>query len=396
MNLRNLFLRHVAQTSPEPMGLEIVSAEGLYLTDASGKKYMDLISGIGVSVLGHQHPAVVQAVKNQADQYMHTLVYGEFVLSPQVEYAKLLTDQLHATLNSVYFVNSGAEATEGAIKLARRHTGRPDIISCYQSYHGSTTGAMALNSDTFFTQAYRPFMPGVKHILLNEVPDLEQINKDTAAVIIEPVQAERGIYAADPDYLRQLRQRTHEMGTLLIFDEIQTGFGRTGSLFAYQKYGVVPDIMLIAKGMGGGMPIGAFVSEREIMQSFTRNPVLGHLTTFGGHPVNCAAAQATLETLLDSGLIDEVEAKEKLIQSKLVHPRIKELRTAGLWAAIEVESPDILHAVIAKCLEAGLIMDWFLFNEKSLRMAPPLTITMEELDLVCDQILEILDGIKPQ
>lgn len=386
-------MRHVAQTSPEPMGLEIVSSEGLYLTDASGKKYMDLISGIGVSVLGHQHPSIVQAVKNQADQYMHTIVYGEFVLSPQVQYAKLLTDQLHASLNSVYFVNSGTEATEGAIKLARRHTGRPGIISCFQSYHGSSTGAMALNSDNYFTQAYRPLMPGVKHIGFNEIDDLKMINESTAAVIIEPVQAERGIYTPDPGYLEAIRNRTNETGTLLIFDEIQTGFGRTGSLFAYQKYGVTPDILLLAKGMGGGMPIGAFISDREIMISFTSNPVLGHLTTFGGHPVHCAAAHATLETLLNSDLIGEVNAKEKLIQSKLIHPRIKELRTAGLWAAIEVESPEILHAVIARCLEAGMILDWFLFNEKSLRLAPPLTITTEELEVACDQILEILENL---
>lgn len=354
---------------------------------------MDLISGIGVSVLGHQHPSIVQAVKNQADQYMHTIVYGEFVLSPQVQYAKLLTDQLHASLNSVYFVNSGTEATEGAIKLARRHTGRPGIISCFQSYHGSSTGAMALNSDNYFTQAYRPLMPGVKHIGFNEIDDLKMINESTAAVIIEPVQAERGIYTPDPGYLEAIRNRTNETGTLLIFDEIQTGFGRTGSLFAYQKYGVTPDILLLAKGMGGGMPIGAFISDREIMISFTSNPVLGHLTTFGGHPVHCAAAHATLETLLNSDLIGEVNAKEKLIQSKLIHPRIKELRTAGLWAAIEVESPEILHAVIARCLEAGMILDWFLFNEKSLRLAPPLTITTEELEVACDQILEILENL---
>lgn len=378
------------------MGLEIKEAEGLYLTDIHGKKYMDLISGIGVSVLGHQHPSIVKAVKDQADKYMHTLVYGEFVLSPQVMYAKRLTDELDRSLNSIYFVNSGAEATEGAIKLARRYTGRPDVISCYYSYHGSTTGAMALNSDTYFTQAYRPLMPGVKHIRFNEIDDLHKIDEHTAAIIIEPIQAERGIYTPDPGYLEALRKRTIETGTLLIFDEIQTAFGRTGNFCAYQKYGVVPDILLLAKGMGGGMPIGAFISDREIMNSFTRNPVLGHLTTFGGHPVNCAAAMATLETLLESGLIAEVNAKEKLIQSKLIHPHIKELRTAGLWAAIELESSDILHAVIAKCLEAGLILDWFLFNEKSLRLAPPLTITMDELDMVCDQILEIMDGIISQ
>lgn len=393
MNLRNIFLRHVAQTSPEPMGLEIKAAEGLYLIDKDGKRYMDLISGIGVSVLGHQHPVVVQAIKDQVDRYMHTLVYGEFILSPQVRYAQKLTAQLDDSLNSVYFVNSGAEATEGAIKLARRYTGKPEIVSCVDSYHGSTTGAMALNSHEYFTQAYRPLMPGVRHIRFNEIQDLDRITTDTAAVIVEPVQAERGIYIPAGDYLQQLRRRTRETSTMLVFDEIQTGFGRTGALFAHQKYDVVPDIMLIAKGMGGGMPIGAFVSDREMMQVFTKNPVLGHLTTFGGHPVNCAAALATLETLLDSDLIATVPDKEHILKTRLVHERIQELRTAGLWAAIEVESAEILHAVIARCLEAGLIVDWFLFDEKSIRLAPPLTITEEELHEVCGTIVEILDTL---
>ena len=391
MNLRNLFLRHVAQTSPEPMGLEIQAAEGLYLIDKDGKRYMDLISGIGVSVLGHQHPVVVRAIKDQVDRYMHTLVYGEFILSPQVRYAQKLTDQLDDSLNSVYFVNSGAEATEGAIKLARRYTGKPEIVSCVHSYHGSTTGAMALNSHEYFTQAYRPLMPGVRHIRFNETRDLDRITADTAAVIVEPVQAERGVFIPAGDYLQQLRKRTRETNTLLVFDEIQTGFGRTGALFAHQKYGVVPDIMLIAKGMGGGMPIGAFVSDREIMQVFTNNPVLGHLTTFGGHPVNCAAALATLETLLETQLISRVAAKENIMRTRLVHDRIKDLRTAGLWAAIEVESVEVLHAVIARCLESGLILDWFLFNEKSIRLAPPLTITEEELTEVCDTIVEVMN-----
>lgn len=393
MNLRKLFLTHVAQTSPEPMGLEIQDASGVYLYDQHGKKYMDLISGIGVSVLGHQHPAVVEAVQGQAEKYMHTLVYGEFILSPQVQYAHRLTEQLDPSLNSVYFVNSGAEATEGAIKLARRYTGRPDVISCYQSYHGSTTGAMALNSDRYFTQPYRPFMPGVKHIHFNSKSDLKKITDKTAAVIVEPVQAERGVYVPEDAYLKALRERTNETGTLLIFDEIQTGFGRTGYLFAHQKYGVVPDIMLIAKGMGGGMPIGAFISDQTIMQSFAENPVLGHLTTFGGHPVNCAAALATLEVLLDEELIQAVESKEEMLKAKFAHPRVKELRTAGLWAAIEVESAEVLHTIIARCLEVGLIVDWFLFNEKSIRLAPPLTITNDELSKACDKIIRILNEI---
>ncbi len=393
MNLRELFLRHVAQTSPAPMGLEIRKAGGLYLTDRDGKSYMDLISGIGVSVLGHQHPAVVKAVRDQVDRYMHTLVYGEFILSPQVRYAQKLTDQLDPFLDSVYFVNSGAEATEGAIKLARRFTRRTEIISCFLSYHGSTTGAMALNSDSYFTEAYRPLLPDVRHIRFNHKSDLDLITDKTAAVVIEPVQAERGVYVPDQDYLKQLRQRTRETSTLLIFDEIQTGFGRTGSLFAHQKYGVVPDVMLIAKGMGGGMPIGAFVSNREIMGVFTHDPVLGHLTTFGGHPVNCAAALATLETLLAGDLIDAVTEKEEILRTLLIHPRIKQLRTAGLWAAIEVESADILHRTIAACLEAGMILDWFLFNEKSIRLAPPLTITSEELKSVCRRIVKVLDEV---
>jgi len=393
MNLRKFFLTHIAQTSPAPMGLEIVKADGLYLYDKTGKKYLDMISGIGVSVLGHQHPAVVEAVHAQTDQYMHTLVYGEFVLSPQVRYAKLLTDQLDPKLNSVYFVNSGAEAVEGAIKLAKRFTGRPEIISCHLSYHGSTTGAMSLNSDTYFTMPYRPMMPGIRHITFDNPEDLDKIDEQTAAVIIEPVQAERGIYAPSEGYLRLLREKTRATGTLLIFDEIQTGFGRTGHLFAHHKYSVTPDIILIAKGMGGGMPIGAFISDRDIMQVFTYQPVLGHLTTFGGHPVNSAAALATLEVLLKENYITEVSKKEKLLRQKLIHSKIKELRTAGLWAAVEFSNSEQMHQVIRMALERGIILDWFLFNEKSLRIAPPLTITYRESQNVCDQIIDILDQL---
>lgn len=393
MNLRKFFLTHIAQTSPAPMGLEIVKADGLYLYDKTGKKYLDMISGIGVSVLGHQHPAVVEAVHAQTDQYMHTLVYGEFVLSPQVRYAKLLTDQLDPKLNSVYFVNSGAEAVEGAIKLAKRFTGRPEIISCHLSYHGSTTGAMSLNSDTYFTMPYRPMMPGIRHITFDNPEDLDKIDEQTAAVIIEPVQAERGIYSPSEGYLRLLREKTRATGTLLIFDEIQTGFGRTGHLFAHHKYSVTPDIILIAKGMGGGMPIGAFISDRDIMQVFTYQPVLGHLTTFGGHPVNSAAALATLEVLLKENYIAEVSKKEKLLRQKLIHSKIKELRTAGLWAAVEFSNSEQMHQVIRMALERGIILDWFLFNEKSLRIAPPLTITYRELQNVCDQIIDILDQL---
>lgn len=393
MSLRKLFLNHVAQTSPAPMGLEVVGTDGLYLIDHSGKRYIDMISGIGVSSIGHNHPEVVRAVQEQAASYMHTLVYGEFILSPQVKYAEKLTTLLPEKLNSVYFVNSGAEATEGAIKLARRYTKKPNIISCYQSYHGSTTGAMALNSEEYFHQPFQPLMPGVDHIRFNHVDDLALINGDTAAVIIEPVQAERGIYTPNPGYLRALRERTDATGTLLVFDEIQTGFGRTGSLFACQKYGVVPDIMLIAKGMGGGMPLGAFISDRKIMNVFTHDPVLGHITTFGGHPVNCAAALATLNVLTSNNYISDVEEKEKILVQKLKHPQIKQLRTAGLWAAMELKDEDTMHKVVSAGLEKGIIIDWFLFNSRSIRIAPPLIISNDQLTEVCDIIIDILDEL---
>src|SRR5690606_13084726 len=282
------------------------------MIDKNGTNYLGLFSGLGFSILGYQHPAVERAVKDEAGRYMYTLVYGEFILSLEVLSTEILTQQLDAALNSDSLLKSGAEATEGAIKLARRFTGRHEIVSCYQAYHGSTTGAMALNSDHYFTRPYRPLMPGVRHIHFNNAADLDTITENTAVVIVEPVQAERGVYIPDDEYLMLLRQRTKETGTLLCFDEIQTGFGRTGYLFAHQKYGVVPDIILLAKGMGGGMPIGAFISDQKLMDAFTHHPVLGHITTFGGHPVNCAAALATLETLLNSHLIEEVPEKENI------------------------------------------------------------------------------------
>ncbi|GAA5219434.1 aspartate aminotransferase family protein [Membranihabitans marinus] len=393
MNFRSLFLKHLAQTSPEPMGLEIVKSKGLYLWDRDHKRYADMISGIGVSSIGHQHPAVVAAVKDQVDQYMHTLVYGEFVLEPQVRYAKKLTDMLHPSLNSIYLVNSGAEATEAGLKLAKRYTGRPKIVSCFESYHGSTTGAMALNSDAYFHRPYRPLMPGVSHIHFNDLADLKIIDEFTAAVVVEPVQAERGLYPPDPGYLEALRRRCSEVGALLIMDEIQTGFGRTGRLFAHQKYDVVPDIMLIAKGMGGGMPIGGMVADKKLMDVFSHDPVLGHITTFGGHPVTCAAALATLNVLLKEDYIDSVQSKEAYIRKVMHHDKIKELRTAGLWAAIELYSEAEMHSVVKKGLERGYIYDWFLFNAQSVRIAPPLNITMEELETACLHLLEILDEI---
>lgn len=393
-NLRQIFLNRIAQTSDAPLLLEIEKAEGIYLHDTNGESYIDLISGIAVSSLGHCHPVVVGAIKNQAEQYLHTIVYGEFVLSPQVKLAELLTANLPERLNCVYFVNSGSEATEGAMKLAKRYTGRPEIVSCYDAYHGSTQGSVSLMSDTYFTQPYHPLLPGIKHIHFNEPADLAIINKQTACVIVETVRAESGIHVPENNYLKKLRSRCDEVGALLIFDEIQVGYGRTGSLFAFEHYDVVPDILLLAKGMGGGMPIGAFVADQKVMSVFSHNPVLGHITTFGGHPVSCAAALATLETLVEGDLIDEVADKEKLFRKLLVHPLIKEVRGLGLFMAIDLGSTELVMETISICKQTGLITDWFLFNDRCLRVAPPLVITKDEIRMACQIILNALDQAK--
>ena len=387
-NLRQLFLQHVAQTSPSPLMLEVERAEGMYLYDPEGKAYLDLIAGIGVSGLGHRHPAVVEAAKAQLDKYLHTLVYGEFVLAPQVQLAELLARCLPDPLDSVYFVNSGTEATEGAMKLAKRYTGRYEIVACKKAYHGSTQGAASLMWPRDFTQGYHPLLPGIRHIEYNCEWCLQQITEKTAAVIMETVQGEWGIRPPVEGYLQKVRERCNEAGALLIFDEIQAGYGRTGSLFAFEQYGVVPDILLLAKGMGGGMPIGAFVASRAVMSALSDNPILGHITTFGGHPVSCAAALATLKALLESGLIQQVKAKEQLFLELLQHPAIVEVRSAGLWMAVELESFEVVQAVIGHCLEKGLITDWFLFNSCSLRIAPPLIITEEQIRWACGVILE--------
>ncbi|MCR9288673.1 MAG: aspartate aminotransferase family protein [Bacteroidetes bacterium] len=387
---RQLFLNHLAQTSDAPLMLEIERGEGIYLFDRKGKKHIDLIAGIGVSSLGHAHPKVVKAVQKQAGKFMHTLVYGEFVMSPQVELAKLISDNLPDPLDSIYFVNSGSEATEGAMKLAKRYTGRPEIISARYAYHGSTQGAASLMYPTDFTQAFHPLLPGINHINFNEENDLEKITSKTACVIVETVQAECGLQTPKKKYLKKLRKRCNETGTLLVLDEIQAGYGRTGTLWAFEQYGIVPDILLLAKGMGGGMPIAAFIASKEIMRTLSFNPFLGHITTFGGHPVCCAAGLATLKVLLKEDYISKVKEKEKLFKKLLIHSAIKEIRSAGLWMAVELESYDFLKRVINKCLEDGLITDWFLFNDKSLRIAPPLTITKKEIKVACKIILNAL------
>ena len=393
MSLRKHFLAHVAQTSAFPLALEIERGEGVYLYDTEGKAYLDLIAGIGVSSLGHGHPAVVAAVKAQADRYLHTMVYGEYVLAPQVELAQLLTAQLPDSLDAVYYTNSGTEACEGAMKLAKRATGRAEIVAAKRAYHGSTQGAASLMWPKDFTQAYHPLLPGIRHIDFNCSWCLSNITTRTAAVIVETVQAEWGLRKPWGDYLQRLRARCTEVGALLIFDEIQAGYGRTGSLFAFEQYDVVPDVLLLAKGMGGGMPIGAFVANRELLWHFTNNPVLGHITTFGGHPVSCAAGLATLRTLLADNLIDQVKEKEQRFVERLRHPLIRDVRHAGLWMAVELKDFAEVQAVIKSCLRRGLITDWFLFNDRCLRIAPPLTINPTEIDRACAILLAAMDEV---
>lgn len=388
-SLRQLFLRHVAQTSSAPLALEISHAEGLYLYDTDGKRYLDLIAGIGVSCLGHRHPQVEAAVREQTGRYWHTLVYGEYVLAPQVQLAALLTEQLPG-LDAAYFVNSGAEAVEGAMKLAKRFTGRADFVACRQAYHGSTQGAASLMSPTDFTLAYQPLLPGIRHIDFNDFGNLAKIDRHTAGVVVETVQAEVGLRLPDPDWLAGLRRRCDETGALLILDEIQAGYGRTGSLFAFEQYDIRPDILLLAKGFGGGMPIGAFIAPHRIMQVLSVDPPLGHITTFGGHPVCAAAALATLQVLLESDLIARVAEKEQLFRQLLVHPAILELRSAGLWLAVDLGNAALVQQVIGYCLKQGLITDWFLFNDRCLRIAPPLTIGEEAIRFACSVILDAL------
>lgn len=394
LSQRQLFLNHVAQTSDAPLSLEITKADGIYLYDKTGKAYIDLIAGISVSNLGHNHPKIIKAIQEQSNQYLHTLVYGEFVLSPQVQLAALLSEQLPKSLDSVYFVNSGTEATEGALKLAKRYTGKTDIVACQQSYHGSSHGAMSLMSDSFFTAPFRPLLPNVKHIEFNNVEDLAWIDKNTACVIMETVRAEIGVELPKDNYLKHVRERCTAVGALLILDEIQVGCGRTGSLFAFEQYGIVPDILLLAKGFGGGMPLGAFVAAKEIMQSFMHNPFLGHITTFGGHPVCCAAGLASLQVLLEEPeLINTVKAKEELFRMLLKHPAIEEIRSAGLLMAVQVSSYDFVIKVSKECIKNGLVTDWFLFNSSAIRIAPPLTITIEEIKKSCKILLAAIDSV---
>ena len=387
MSDRRAFLKHMAATSPFPLMLDVVKAEGVFLFDGKGKKYIDMISGIGVSGLGHCHPRVVKAVQEQASTYMHTMVYGEYLLNPQIELATLLAEYLPATLNASYFVNSGAEAVEGAMKLAKRYTGRRRFIACNKAYHGSTQGAISLMSDPTWTAPFRPLLPDIHHIDFNCEYCLNKIDDKVAAVIVETVQGEWGVRKPANDYLKKLRKKCTEVGALLIFDEIQAGMGRTGTLFAFEQYDVVPDILLLAKGLGGGMPIGAFISDQKIMQCLSVDPILGHITTFGGHPVSCAAALATLKELTETDIISKVHFKADLIKSLLVHQQILEIRNAGLMMAVQLDSFELVQKVINYSLEKGVVVDWFLFNNQSIRLAPPLVISEEEIQEAVGVIL---------
>ncbi|MDX1479934.1 MAG: aspartate aminotransferase family protein, partial [Saprospiraceae bacterium] len=388
---RQLFLQHVAQTSSMPLGLEVDRAEGIYLYDRAGKRYMDLNSGICVSSLGHCHPSVIQAVEQQVRRHMHTMVYGEHIQAPQVRLASLLAEHLPDALDSVYLVNSGTEAVEGALKLAKRATGRYEVVAARNAYHGSTQGAESLRSDRSLTSAYRPLIPGIRHIDYNAFDDLSSISEKTACVILEPVQAEAGVVLPAEGYLEAVRARCDATGALLILDEIQTGCGRTGTLWAFEQHACVPDILLLGKALGGGMPVAAFIAARSLMQHLTYKPALGHITTFGGHPVCCAAAHACLATLIDSGLIDQVPDKAERFREGLQHPLISEVRQAGMMMAVALTRKRYLKHVVKYLYDHGALVDWFLFNQQSFRLAPPLIISEEQIDEACELIRKACD-----
>jgi acetylornithine/succinyldiaminopimelate/putrescine aminotransferase len=394
VNLKSLFFQHVGQTSPKPLGIEIVDAEGVYLIDKNQKKYFDLIAGVSVANVGHKNKAIIDAVKSQSDKYLHIMVYGEFIEEPQVMYAKELTNLLPKNLNSCYFVNSGTEAIETAMKLAKRFTGRTEIISARNAYHGSSQGAMSLMSDSYFTAAYRPLIPEVKHIDFNCFDDLLRITNKTACVIIEPIQGEAGVISPKAEYLEALRLKCNQTGTLLIFDEIQTGFGRTGKLFAFQKYNIIPDVLVLAKALGAGLPLGAVIAENKTLNSFTNRPILGHISTFGGHPLSCAAGRQGLKYLFDNDLMKTVIEKETLFRENLTNcNNIKEIRSDGLLIAVDLGNSKKLFKLLPLLYSEGIHTDWFLFNDHSFRISPPLTISNEEINQACDKILNALKQI---
>lgn len=393
MNQRQLFLQHNAQTSSAPLAIEMVKAEGCSLWDADGKEYIDLIGGISVCNVGHRHPRVLTAIREQIDKYLHIMVYGELVQSPQVQYARLLTEHLPSTLNSVYFTSSGTEATEGAMKLAKRVTGRTEMVAFHHSYHGSTQGALSVMGDEYWRREFRPLLPGIHHAAYNSFAALDLITAQTACVIAETIQAEAGVNAPLKEWIVALRNKCTATGTLLILDEIQCGFGRNGTLWAFGQFGIVPDILLLGKALGGGMPLGAFIAHKDLMDTLADKPVLGHITTFGGHPVCCAAGMAAMQVLLQDQLAAKVYDKEQLFRLLLHHPKIKAVRSRGLMIAVEFENFEQNKKIIDACIAKGVFTDWFLFASQSLRIAPPLTIADEEIRKACSTILSVLNEL---
>jgi len=385
---RELFLKNTAQTSESPRLIEIESAAGIFLYGPNGEKYMDLVSGFNVSNIGHRHPQVLAAIQEQLNKYMHVTVYGEFVQSPQVHFATELLETLPASFESVFFTNSGAEAVEGSMKVAKKYTGRREIIAAKQAYHGSTQGALSLIGNQEYHAAYAPLLPDISFITFNDIADLDAITQKTAAVIVEAIQGEAGVRVPSNEYMLALRNKCNQTGTLLIFDEIQTGFGRTGKLFAFENFGIIPDILMLAKGIGGGMPLGAFIASKAIMDVIKSNPILGHITTFGGHPVSCAAARASLKVIQQENLISQVAEKAALFRSELNIPQIKEIRGMGLMMCLQLETFDQVYAVSNYCASKGIIIDWYLHCETALRIAPPLTITAQEILDSCKIIRE--------
>jgi acetylornithine/succinyldiaminopimelate/putrescine aminotransferase len=397
---RQLFLQYLGQTSYSPLLLEIVRAEGVFMYGPKGEKYIDLISGVSVSNTGHRHPAVVQAIKEQADSYLHLMVYGELIQSPQVQYAKYLADFLPPSLNSVYFVNSGSEAVEGALKLAKRYTGKSKVISFKNAYHGSTHGALSIQGSETYKQSFRPLLPDTWQIEFNDSHSLDIIDKNTACVIIEPIQGEAGVILPGKGFLEELRERCSYSHSLLIFDEVQTGFGRTGTMFALDRYKVIPDILVLAKALGGGMPLGAFISSGEIMSALMSHPSLGHITTFGGHPVCCAAGMASMKVIAEERLIESCDEKSILFKEEVSHKIVKGVRGEGLLIAVTLSDQKYIGYIISKAPEYNLLLDYFLFCKDSFRIAPPLTISREEILWACKQLKLLLDdafeNLKPE
>ena len=376
---RQLFFSHVAQTSPEPLALEIEKAEGVYLFGADGKRFIDFISGISVSNVGHRHPKVLEAIHEQLNKHMHVMVYGEFIQSPQVKLAEALSKTLPGNLDSIYFVNSGTEATEGAIKLIKRATGRKKIIAFKNSYHGSTNGALSLMSDEYFSSAYLPLLPNIEFLNPNDESELSKIDHETAGVFVELIRGEAGAVALDHSFVSKLKAQCEKSGALLVVDEIQSGFGRTGKFWTCEHYDLIPDVILMAKGMGGGMPIGAFAAKQSLMKELSHNPVLGHITTFGGHPVSCMASLATLKVVNEVLATNKIQTFEAIIRTELYHPKLKSIQGKGLLLSGELNSKEENFTFIKNCIQDGLITDWFLFADHRFRIAPPLTITEEEL-----------------